>query len=505
MLQTELNRSLYESRETEPRAQPSVSNIITLDEILRFLKRFGWLILAMVIVFFAAGVAYVMSIEPTYLATTQVLIESQKQSPSSWQDPGTFDLTLDNAQVESQVEVLRSESISNEVIKSLNLVNDSEFVKPDLAEPDSERLRLAMAAFNQRLNVRRLGQSYVIEVAFRSRNAKKAATIANAITDTYLRGLWRTDNRLEKFRRFTDAVQKESLAISNARVITPAATPLRPDSPKIPLTLTLATLAGLFTGTLVSLIINVSDRTIRSRAQIKSHFYVDCLGVLPRVRHARLVDASSRLFETVQWPFSPFSEALREVKISVDIADARRRTRCIGVTSLRPKEGKSTIAANLAAMFAAAGTKTLLIDGNMRNVSLSQALAPEESNGLVELLRGTADNPILFIERTKTHFLPSTGKHPVANSNDFLRSPAMVSLLKRFSSVYEVIIIDLPALQTAVDARAIGSFLDGIIFVTEWGKNHCDLISEAIDSLEGAEARIVGIILNKTPLRKISN
>src|SRR6185312_2727673 len=90
----------------------------------------------------------------------------------------------DNAQVESQVEVLHSEGIANDVIGSLGLVKDPEF---QASGSEYERQRETLARFEDALGARRVGQSYVIEVSFRSRDPAKAARIVNAVTAAYLR------------------------------------------------------------------------------------------------------------------------------------------------------------------------------------------------------------------------------------------------------------------------------------------------------------------------------
>ena len=66
---------------------------------------------------------------------------------------------------------------------------------------------------------------------------------------------------------------------------------------------------------------------------------------------------------------------MKRLRTSIALAARGRRLQNVSVTSTLPGEGKSTLAANLAALFAASGVRTLLIDGDMRRASLSRAFA----------------------------------------------------------------------------------------------------------------------------------
>src|SRR5664280_1451786 len=116
------------------------------------------------------------------------------------------DVPIDTAQVESQIEVLKSENVASAVIKNLHLTEDPEFIgsggglmgtlfgfvlspfgsDQDQASSEFELNRRAVNAFQDRLNVKRVGLSYVIQINFRSYDPEHAAQIANAIADAYI-------------------------------------------------------------------------------------------------------------------------------------------------------------------------------------------------------------------------------------------------------------------------------------------------------------------------------
>ncbi len=116
------------------------------------------------------------------------------------------DVPIDTAQVESQIEVLKSENVASAVIKNLRLTEDPEFVgsgggllgtlfgfvlspfgfDQDPAASEYELNRRAVRAFQDRLSVRRAGLSYVIQIRFQSYDPERAAQIVNAVADAYI-------------------------------------------------------------------------------------------------------------------------------------------------------------------------------------------------------------------------------------------------------------------------------------------------------------------------------
>jgi uncharacterized protein involved in exopolysaccharide biosynthesis len=147
-----------------------------------------------------AASLYLLLATPEFIARSQILIDPK--TPVLREQTREVNFSLDAAQVESQITLLRSEKIAAMVINDLKLRDDREFQgaapamwrtlfeRPEeLSEEDASfiRHRTAIAAFETGLIVRRVGLSYAIEIAFRSVDAKKAALIANATAEAYLR------------------------------------------------------------------------------------------------------------------------------------------------------------------------------------------------------------------------------------------------------------------------------------------------------------------------------
>jgi capsular exopolysaccharide synthesis family protein len=200
----------------------------------------------------------------------------------------------------------------------------------------------------------------------------------------------------------------------------------------------------------------------------------------------------------VAMPFSGFGHGIKSWKTAISLASRNRKIRTLAITSALPGEGKTTLAANLAALYAAAGTRVLLLDGDLRTARLSKKLAPDATLGLVDLMEGTAalDRCIVTLNKGGPDLLPATGK-TIALSEELLGSDTFQQLMQSLLKRYDIIIIELPPLAASVDSLAMSSFLDATVVVAEWGKTPVLVLSEAVYLLRNAGAKILGVVLNK--------
>src|SRR5450631_2794377 len=167
--------------------------------LINFVRRQLLVILSVLAITVSLGVVYLITTPHSYTAQASIIIDTRKQS---FQQPGgdTGDIAIDTGVVDSQVEILKSEKISLAVINELHLERDPEFVgrgggalgtihdliAPNRSASEFELMRRTVAAFGDRLTVKRLGLTYVIQIGFVSRDPDRAARIANAVADAYI-------------------------------------------------------------------------------------------------------------------------------------------------------------------------------------------------------------------------------------------------------------------------------------------------------------------------------
>ncbi|WP_349370896.1 Wzz/FepE/Etk N-terminal domain-containing protein [Salinarimonas sp.] len=317
-------------------------------------------------------------------------------------------------------------------------------------------------------------------------------------------------------KRYTDVIQQQSAPFLEARTISPALVPSGPTGPRKALVLILSAILGGGLGLAAAVLLEGFDRTIRLPRQLEA-IGVRSLGIVPLAkpvgvfrgrrlfgrapRGANAMAARAELSLVASAPGSPFANGLRRVKTQVAHAlpEGEAGGAVIGVTGLCPGEGASTIAANLARLYAVAGRTALLVDANLHDGTLTEAgvgVEPEPLAGakrlqvvggeaLFEQLRDPADNDPTA--------LPSAA--------DLLASTRMRQFMKEARQRYEITILDLPALESVPDTGAVAPYLDGIVLVAEWGRASRPGLEDAVADLRRHGAQIVGAILNKARLR----
>jgi succinoglycan biosynthesis transport protein ExoP len=319
------------------------------------------------------------------------------------------------------------------------------------------------------------------------------------------------DNFLQ---RYMESVQQQSFPVTEARLITTATTPLHKSTPRTPLIMGLAGVLGMIIGISVGALREISDRALRTKAQIEEQLQADCIAVVPLAKDAVRPAVSrteeqaepwvvtrdkSLLWKVVDSPFSPFAESIRAIKVAVDKSKVSRGGRVVGITSSLPNEGKSTIATALAEITAQGGGRTVLVDCDLRNPSLSRKLAPQAEYGLYDIVADNAAAESIVWADTVTgfQFLPAGVRLRIAHSSDLLASNKTKAFFEILRENYDYIIIDLAPLAPVVDVHAMTHLVDGFIFVVEWGQTKVDVVRHALDTARGVYDNLLGVVLNK--------
>ena len=198
-------------------------------------------------------------------------------------------------------------------------------------------------------------------------------------------------------------------------------------------------------------------------------------------------------------PFSVFTEAIRSIKLAVDLNGLVKTNRVIGFTSSLPNEGKSTVATALAQLMSQVKTRTILIDCDLRNPSISRSLAPKARIGLLDVISGKAslEEAIWKDPSTNLSFLPVAAKNRLAHSNEILSSLAVKKLFEQLRESYEYIIVDFPPIAPIIDVRATAHLIDSFVFVVEWGSTNIEVVKHALGHAQNVYENMLGVVLNK--------
>jgi succinoglycan biosynthesis transport protein ExoP len=355
-----------------------------------------------------------------------------------------------------------------------------------------------------------VSQSHITnEAQVTLRELESSAQTYRALYDTFL-------------QRYTESVQQQSFPITDARVISRASRPLEKSHPKTALVLAISSLGGILLSFSLALLRDLSDRAVRTRDEVETMLQMDCIAVVPMAKDrpgihstshngscgvpiaSRTITRKGNIFWTVvDSPVSRFSESIRSIKVAVDV---RSDNKVIGVTSSLPNEGKSTLAAALAQLIAQTGARTILVDGNLRDPSLSYALSPGAKLGVLDVVSATASlaDAVWQEPCSGLTFLPTVITEPYLGSlSEILSSNAAKVLFDKLRESYDYIIVDVPPLEPIVDVRATAQLVDSYIFIVQWGYIKSDVVMRALKSAPSVHEKILGAVLNKTDMRAL--
>jgi polysaccharide biosynthesis transport protein len=215
-----------------------------------------------------------------------------------------------------------------------------------------------------------------------------------------------------------------------------------------------------------------------------------------------IVRGDSPGWMTVDAPLSRYTEAIRAIKLANDLSGTVKANRVVGFTSSLPNEGKSTIAFSLAQLMSQVGARTILVDCDLRNPSLTREFAPRTQTGLLDVMAGrvSLEEAVWKDPSTKLTFLPVISKFRMAHSSEVLGSPALRKLFEQLRENYDFVVVDLPPLAPIVDVRAATHLVDSFVFVIEWGRTKIDVAQYALGHAQGVYESLLGVVVNKVDM-----
>jgi len=296
--------------------------------------------------------------------------------------------------------------------------------------------------------------------------------------------------------QYNNISEQREMQSASARIISPATLPRSPSSNRLKF-YALGGVVGLGGGLMLAFLLEYFKTGVKSSTEIEQSFGLPVVGFVPLVSQRRTRRASyhQSLDTVVNQPLSHLSEAVRSMRVSLEVSNASSKV--ILITSALPGEGKSTAAMLLAASSAGSGKRTILLDCDFRLRSTSEALRSRHRPGLFEVLCGTANLTDVITQDpvTKINLIPAGSTR--ANAADLLMSQGMLDLIAVLRNAFDYVIIDSPPLLPVVDALALATGADKILVVVEWRRTPRATIHEAFKVLGPQAHRVAGVVLNK--------
>jgi polysaccharide biosynthesis transport protein len=334
-----------------------------------------------------------------------------------------------------------------------------------------------------------------------------------------------------------------SLKATNIRVVDPAYPPKKFARPRILLDLSITLIVGMCLGIAAAFLQEHLDNTLKSSEDIERFLQIPSLGAVPAMElsanprrlhgfrnNAAVLEAGksngtnghngsngndgskngTRLVPS--WnrievqdgggrPHGALAEAFHGLRTSVLLSTAKRPPATLLVTSAQQGEGKTTVAANLAASLAQLGDSVLLIDADLRRPSLQKFFQVSRSTGLVNYLTGDSDWRTLVWQAAPIGVSVLFCGPVPPNPADLLSSEYMRSLIREASKEYKFVVLDSPPLLNLSDSRILATLVDGVILVVGGGTTPRELVQRAYLSAVDAGSHVIGATINFADVR----
>jgi polysaccharide biosynthesis transport protein len=305
--------------------------------------------------------------------------------------------------------------------------------------------------------------------------------------------------------------EQQSLQIADARIVSPALTPIKPERPVAALLLAVAAACGLLFGVALVLAMERLRRGLRSASEVEQFVGLPNLGILPQqtdgkrgglLRRAVLAAPRTKAIRyAVDFPASDYAASLWAIMARLRRTASAGASQVLVVASALPGEGKSTFAANLSLAYATTGTRTLLIDADVYAAETTRAFGMK-GPGLCEILQGKAQLASATAKDVKTGLYVLGAREASLTASDLkdIDEKSIAAVLAECRKHFDLVVIDSPAILPA-DGGAFIEFADRAVMMVEWDRTERATVQDALAMLGRHKSKLTGIVLNKASPR----
>lgn len=284
-------------------------------------------------------------------------------------------------------------------------------------------------------------------------------------------------------------------AAGNARLVDRPVVPRHPERPRPGIALGLGGLLGVVAGIALTLVRAGLREDDGGRAPgVRAGLPV--LAVVPQSAPERRLASRAGPREALARaaPGDVATECLRQLRTAVTVA--LREGRVLAVTSATPGAGKSFVAANLAHLFAAAGRRAVLVDGDLRRGELHRHLGVPASPGLADVLEGLAPlDDALRPTRVPGLSVLACGALP-EHAADLLAGPRLREVMSELARRHDVVVVDTPPVLAVTDAALLAAGAEVTLLVARARGDDAGELERAVERLAQGGVAVHGLVLN---------
>ncbi len=505
-------------------------------------RRWVWLIVLCAVIAAAAAYAFTSRQTPIYRASARLLVG--QNSASTNPNTAYADILLSERLTRTYAQILTARPLLEQAAAAVGLdridpttvsvqpVRDTQLLSisvdhpsPVLAARIANTLPEVFIAYNsaqQRARFQESKQALTAELAklseeietIESRSADLAeddpqAPLLQGQLAQYRSSYGNVLSQLESIRI------AEANAVDTVSVVEPAVAPRLPVRPQVLIMTLLALLAGLMFGVGLVFLIEYLDDTVKLPEHVERLTGLSTLGVIAREKNGggrfgrlrkggRQKQSEAIGLVTLEKPRSPSAEAYRTIRTGIQFSSIDNPIRSLVVTSPGPSEGKSTTAANLAAVIAQAGKRVVLVDADLRKPAQHKLWGAPNTVGLTGLLL-VEDQPesldyVLAPTQVENLWVITSGLLP-HNPSELLGSQKLQRLVDRLLQDHDLVVFDAPPALAVTDPIVLSQSLDGVLLVVDAGGTREPALQQTVQALASVQAHIIGVVLNKFPVK----
>jgi capsular exopolysaccharide synthesis family protein len=506
-----------------------------------------WVIIATVLVVMAATLVFSLLQDPVYESRVMILADINRAGQSASDTLLASAFSDPNQYIQTQAEIIRTRTMANSVHDRLEYnYEEAAYARKEGEDvfipafvPDADTLR-------DNVSVTRSQNTNVFQIAATSGNPLLARDIAQAYGEEYIlnrqlasikqisearKEVWNRIQEVQsqiedvanKVKQYTkDTIPPEleaeaaqavnlwanlyekymSLRISEAleqrglEIIEPADVGKKV-SPRTGRNLVLALFLGLILGLGLAFLVDYLDSSLKSREDFEKHYGATIMGEIARITAPGETEREIVYFTQ---PESATAEGYRNLRTNVQFLNLEGDTSLIMVTSAGPKEGKTSVAMNLAASLSEMGKRVMVVEADLRRPALGKFLRHKPAKGLTDVIMGTAtlEEAVVKTANANLDMLMSGVKPP--NPAEIVASQAMKSLLQRLRSSYDYVIVDAPPVLAVSDAVAMAPMMDGVLLVASHGMATREGAHHTAELLGKVDTRVLGVVINNVEM-----
>jgi len=287
----------------------------------------------------------------------------------------------------------------------------------------------------------------------------------------------------------------------NVRIVSLAAPPVLPISPKPLLNLVFGLLVGTLLGISTALVAELSYNGLTTADDVEQRLHVRSLGFVPKLDSLEQ-RAESPLATVAEYPDGAFAESLRGLISSINQTRSGRG-KVIAVTSAIPGEGKTTISSCLALALAISHERVAILDCDIMRANLSGLWSSKSTElGLREMLQAGGE-PVFETQPGEPTVIPI--RMPFAKGERLNESDRFRNFVARLASRFDIVILDCAPILPIAEMREIVRYADSVVMVTRWRRTSDKTVRSAIRQLPMQVLADVGVVLNAMDMKKRSH